>query len=664
LNRHHIGIYLGMGLLLLSAPSAARGATTETRAVDQTVTCDVLVVGGGMAGVAAAYEALKADRQVCLTEITDWLGGQISAQGTSALDETAAQRNRQYFPAGYRELRERIGRRSASQPPGHCWVSQVCFLPRWGHEILLSMLQTASRGKLHYFPNTAVKALQIDGTQIQSVRGIQHRPAPAAPPLNSLPLSATLADSYREANSAQFNKTILKFQPPVSGPRTGQWYVIEATETGELVALAGVPHRIGVDARSRFEPSASGDAAYPYCPQAYTYPFAMQATATAQPATPPPLYAQYAGSYTFGAPRYGEKPALVFTYRRIQSQQRRPIDPKTAYTTVLPGDISMQNWVGGNDYGPGTAEDNLIYTPEQLAATGQLEPGGWQGGLRISSLQAAEAAALGYFYWFHSGTTDAKLGSKQPWPQLQLLQGADSPMGTLHGLSKYPYLRESRRIVGRSAYGYPDGFSISEIDFSRQNYKDPYYPKTLGPAGYRDLATAKAGLQTIPFLRGQIALEQLRWQPRAHLYPDSVGIGHYSIDFHPCMQTSPPEQAGNQERPGERQGASTAYPFQIPLRAMIPQQINNLLVTGKSMAMSHIAAAAYRVQAIEWSGGAAAGGAAAFALETGIAPYQLVENLPHQSPALERLQQRLVEQGNPIRFPNMSILNENWQDWK
>ena len=41
----------------------------------------MLVVGGGAGGVAAALAALRRGRSVVLTEETDWLGGQLSAQG-------------------------------------------------------------------------------------------------------------------------------------------------------------------------------------------------------------------------------------------------------------------------------------------------------------------------------------------------------------------------------------------------------------------------------------------------------------------------------------------------------------------------------------------------------------------------------------------------------
>ena len=53
----------------------------------ETITCDVLVVGGGTGGVAAALAAARNGATVCLTEETAWIGGQLTAQGVSALDE-------------------------------------------------------------------------------------------------------------------------------------------------------------------------------------------------------------------------------------------------------------------------------------------------------------------------------------------------------------------------------------------------------------------------------------------------------------------------------------------------------------------------------------------------------------------------------------------------
>ncbi|MEI7849044.1 MAG: FAD-dependent oxidoreductase, partial [Chloroflexota bacterium] len=40
----------------------------------------ILVVGGGLGGVAAALAASRLGQRVILTEETDWLGGQMTAQ--------------------------------------------------------------------------------------------------------------------------------------------------------------------------------------------------------------------------------------------------------------------------------------------------------------------------------------------------------------------------------------------------------------------------------------------------------------------------------------------------------------------------------------------------------------------------------------------------------
>ncbi len=244
------------------------------------------------------------------------------------------------------------------------------------------------------------------------------------------------------------------------------------------------------------------------------------------------------------------------------------------------------------------------------------------------------------------------------------MTGLDSPMGTVHGLSKYPYMREGRRIIGRPSWAHPDGFTVWEVDISRRDYRDEFYRLSLLPEDYRRLWQALAGLETTEVVRTQPQVEDIEKRGRGTVFPDSVGIGHYAIDFHPCMTLSPPEAPGNSERDGDRRGQGTAYPFQIPMRAMIPQKIDNMLVAGKSIATSHVAAAAYRVHSFEWSAGAAAGTAAAFALEKGIMPYQMVDDLTRPEPELALFQQRLEANGNPTAFPNTSIFNNSWEDWR
>jgi NADPH-dependent 2,4-dienoyl-CoA reductase/sulfur reductase-like enzyme len=170
--------YLGLvcTLILTGFSSSAALAAPEA---DQSIACDLLVVGGGLAGTATAYEALLGGKTVCLTELTDWLGGQISSQGTSALDERTTQRAQLFYSRGYLELRDRIFRRYGKLNPGDCWVSVSCFLPKDGHLILMEMLEAAAKrgkGRLHWYPNTVVKDLDYnaDRTRIEGAIAIQH----------------------------------------------------------------------------------------------------------------------------------------------------------------------------------------------------------------------------------------------------------------------------------------------------------------------------------------------------------------------------------------------------------------------------------------------------------------------------------------------------------
>ncbi|MGK7930390.1 MAG: FAD-dependent oxidoreductase, partial [Microcystaceae cyanobacterium] len=445
---------------------------------DETVECELLIVGGGLSGAAAAYEGLLAGRTVCLTEITDWVGGQISSQGTSALDERATQRSQLFFPRGYLELRQRIEEHYGQLNPGDCWVSESCYFPYDGHKLLMKMLEDAAQdgnGELKWFPSTVIKELDIqpvgNGKQIKSAIAIQHQPAENAPPLNTYPLSQTIEDAYRYENSERFDKTIIKFVPqPHDNDTPSDWYVIEATETGEIIALADVPYRLGIDPRSYLEPSSSSATQDPYCTQGFTYTFAMEETADPQPQTKPSFYDQYAPYYSYELERLADFD-LVFTYRRIWSPKKGEMTKfgGIAFSEPTPGDISMQNWTWGNDYRPGTSRDNLIYTRDQLQALGQLNPGGWMGGLRTDTLRKGEENSIGYYYWLVAGTTDSQLGDgvKKPDPNHRYLKGLDSPMGTVHGLSKYPYMREARRIIGRPSFFSPQGFMINEIDISR-----------------------------------------------------------------------------------------------------------------------------------------------------------------------------------------------------
>ena len=662
------------------SPQVAQSSPTP----DHVVECELLIVGGGLAGTAAAYESLLMGHTVCMTELTDWVGGQISSQGTTALDESREQRNLLFYSRGYKELRDRVEQKYGVLNPGECWVSASCFLPADANAILMEMLaeaQAQGGGELKWFPNTVVKDLTMnaDGTHIDQVIAISHSPAPGTPPLNTDFLSEIIEDAYIYDDSARLSKQIIQFVPAGielegvenAAPRKVDWFVIEATETGELIVLADVPYELGLDPRSPLNPSSPVLERDPYCTQGFTYTFAMERTAEPQTYEVPEFYATYEPYYSWEKERDALKTPqdhfdFVFTYRRLWNASPRSEAKIFGVPRPGVGDISMQNWTWGNDYRPGTELDNLILTEEQLQASGQLEPGGWLGGLRTETLHKGEENAIGFFYWLTTGTTDSQIGDswKDPDPYNIYLKGLDSPMGTAHGLSKYPYIREARRIIGRPSPGYDTGFMISEIDFSWNDFGAEFYQETLDPRTYASMRRYLAGLTTIDTFMPDADPNEFHIRGRSRMYPDSVGIAQYAIDFHPCMAEYPAEKPGNIERPGVRQAHGQAYPAQIPLRAMIPQRVDNMLVASKSIATSYSAAAAYRVHSFEWSVGAAAAHTIDFSLRNAVLPYELVDNIPSYEPLLDQLRMEIYTSGNPVQFPNTSIFNEDWTQWK
>ena len=117
---------------------------------DREMQCEVLIAGGGMGGVAAALAAARAGRSVLLVEETDWLGGQMTSQGVSALDE---HRFIETFGGtrSYQALRQTIREiyrseypftESTAEPlnPGNGWVSRLCFEPAVGARAVETLL--------------------------------------------------------------------------------------------------------------------------------------------------------------------------------------------------------------------------------------------------------------------------------------------------------------------------------------------------------------------------------------------------------------------------------------------------------------------------------------------------------------------------------------------
>ena len=80
---------VGGGLIasgpFLTIPAQAHAAGRKSIQSAHEHAADVVVAGGGLGGVAAALGALRNGLKVILTEETDWIGGQMSAAGVTAM---------------------------------------------------------------------------------------------------------------------------------------------------------------------------------------------------------------------------------------------------------------------------------------------------------------------------------------------------------------------------------------------------------------------------------------------------------------------------------------------------------------------------------------------------------------------------------------------------
>ncbi|HWD79968.1 MAG TPA: FAD-dependent oxidoreductase, partial [Kribbella sp.] len=141
---------------------------------------DVLVVGGGLGGVAAALTAVRLGHRVVLTEPTDWLGGQLTSQLVPPDEHPWIE---QYAATGYAELRRRIRgyyRRNypltpeaAADPlldPGLGVVSRFCHEPRVAAAVLEEMLAPwRASGRLTVLMGYEPIAVSTNGDEVEAV---------------------------------------------------------------------------------------------------------------------------------------------------------------------------------------------------------------------------------------------------------------------------------------------------------------------------------------------------------------------------------------------------------------------------------------------------------------------------------------------------------------
>jgi len=184
------------GLNLVSS----RSSYAQTRRVD------VLVVGGGTGGTAAGIQSARTGAKTLIVEPTPWLGGMMTAAGVSATD------GNHMLPAGlWAEFRDQLYKvYGGPNRVATGWVSNTHFEPRVGDSIFKSM--AARESNLTVLHGYELVEVLKKGDRICGAR-FQHH--------------------------ATGKKLLVHSRQ-----------LIDATELGDAIALAGIPFDVGMEASS------------------------------------------------------------------------------------------------------------------------------------------------------------------------------------------------------------------------------------------------------------------------------------------------------------------------------------------------------------------------------------------------------------------------------
>ncbi|TDC77750.1 FAD-dependent oxidoreductase [Streptomyces hainanensis] len=487
---------------------------------------DVLIAGGGLGGVAAALTAARLGRSVVLTEATDWLGGQLTAQAVPPdehpwIEGPAA-------PPGYARLRHLVRdhyRRTypltpaaAADPrldPGLGVVSRMCHEPRVAAAVIDELLA----------PWRASGAVTV-------LTG--HEPVAAH----------TRGDAIEAVT--------------VRNTRTGEsttvsaGYVVDATELGDLLELADVEHVIGAEGQPETGEPHAPATADPLDQQAVSWCFALE--------------------HRPGEEHVVDRPA-GYEHWRTATAPFWP-GPQLSWTDVHPITLRQRTW---KLMEAGAGEHFDLWRFRRVLAREQFTEGAfdsdltmvnwpqidyWQAPLlgvdeaaRRAALDGARDLSLSFLYWMQTEAPRPDGGTGYPGLRLR-----PDVTGTDDGLAKAPYIRESRRIHAE--------FTVLE---------------------------QHVGVRARPEGAG------------SEVFADSVGLGSYRIDLHPSTA-------------GRTYIDIEAYPFQIPLGALIPVRVDNLLPANKNIGTTHITNGCYRLHPVEWGIGEAVGALAGFCLAHDLPP--------------------------------------------
>ncbi|OUS75844.1 hypothetical protein B1748_15570 [Paenibacillus sp. MY03] len=138
------------------------------------------------------------------------------------------------------------------------------------------------------------------------------------------------------------------------------------------------------------------------------------------------------------------------------------------------------------------------------------------------------------------------------------------------------------------------------------------------------------------------------------VFPDEVAYGGWFIDLHEpggLLAEFSEKAAVESQTGGNYMAKSYVGPYGIPLRILIAKGMNNLMMAGRNVSVTHAALGTVRVMGTTAIMGQAAGTAAAVAVRNGIA----VRDVPEQ--AIHEVQQALLRAG--CFLPNVQTADDH-----
>jgi hypothetical protein len=283
--------------------------------------------------------------------------------------------------------------------------------------------------------------------------------------------------------------------------------------------------------------------------------------------------------------------------QRPQQAEPSYLDPEEPRGPARRSDGKYNLWYGRvmldkDNFLPGTYGSNIV-----LVHGGRWrQMDYWLGNLidvpeeeAARHVRRAKQQSLSWLYWMQTECPRSDGGTG--WKGLRLRR---SCAGTEDGLEKYPYVREGRRIKAE--------FTVTEHHIgTEQRMKE-------------------TGLD-----RDHVTAERFK---------DSIGVGSYRIDLHPSTG-------------GNNYIDVSSLPYEIPLGALIPQRVINLIPACKNIGLTHITNGAYHQHPMEWCIGESAALLAAYCIEKKMQPKQV----RNDDKLLADFQQYIVNRGGEIRWP-------------